>query len=113
MGRYGPTVAIPRILDTYQRLGLKQSFFIPGWCMENYPEAVDAILKGGHEIGHHGYMHEDPIDDPNQREWFERALDVHIKMCGKAPTGYRAPVYSINQEVIDLLVDMAFDMIAL
>ena len=28
MGRYGPTVAIPRILDTYKRLELKQSFFI-------------------------------------------------------------------------------------
>lgn len=108
MGRYGPTVAIPRILDTYQRLGLKQSFFIPAWCMENYPEAVEAILKAGHEIGHHGYIHEDPVEAPNQREWFERALDVHIKMCGKVPTGYRAPVYSINQEVIDLLVEHGF-----
>ena len=29
MGRYGPTVAIPRIVETYRRLGLKQSFFIP------------------------------------------------------------------------------------
>ena len=53
MGRYGPQVAVPRILETYRRLGIKQSFFIPGWCIETYPDAIEAILAGGHEIGHH------------------------------------------------------------
>ena len=33
MGRYGPTVAVPRILETYRRLGIKQSFFVPGWAL--------------------------------------------------------------------------------
>ena len=110
MGRYGPIVAIPRILDTYRRLGIKQSFFIPGWCMETYPEAVDAILKDGHEIGHHGWIHEDPIatKGPSQEEAFERALDTHQKMTGSAPRGYRAPVYNITQQMIDLLVKHRF-----
>ncbi|MEM6678953.1 MAG: polysaccharide deacetylase [Pseudomonadota bacterium] len=108
MGRYGPNVAIPRILETYGRLGLKQSFFIPAWCMEQYPDAVEAILKGGHEIGHHGYLHEDPIEAPDQRAWFERALDTHRRLCGTAPRGYRAPVYNVSQEVIDLLVEHGF-----
>jgi len=67
MGRYGPHVAIPRILDTYKRFGLKQSFFVPGWCLENYPDVIDLILKDGHEIGHHGYIHEDPIKTRGQQ----------------------------------------------
>jgi peptidoglycan/xylan/chitin deacetylase (PgdA/CDA1 family) len=109
MGRYGPTVAIPRILDTYDRMGIKQSFFIPAWCMEQYPDAVEMILKGGHEIGHHGYLHEDPIETKDdQRMWFERALDVHMKVAGVKPRGYRAPVYNVNQTVIDLLVEHGF-----
>jgi peptidoglycan/xylan/chitin deacetylase (PgdA/CDA1 family) len=110
MGRYGPTVGVPRILDTYRRLGLKQSFFIPAWTMEHYPEAVDAILKEGHEIGHHGYIHEDPteISEPDQRYWFERALDVHRKMTGLKPRGYRAPVYNATQGTIDLLLEHGF-----
>ena len=108
MGRYGPQVAVPRILETYRRLGIKQSFFIPGWCIETYPDAVEAILAGGHEIGHHGYLHEDPIDAPDQRGWFERALAAHQKYCGGAPAGYRAPVYNINQEVVDLLIEHGF-----
>ena len=75
MGRYGPNVAIPRILETYRRLGIQQSFFLPGWCVETYPKAVEAILEGGHEIGHHGYLHEDPIEAPDQRYWLSL---IHI-----------------------------------
>ncbi len=108
MGRYGPQVAVPRILETYRRLGIKQSFFIPGWCIETYPDAVESILAGGHEIGHHGYLHEDPIDAPDQRRWFEKALAAHHKYCGGTPAGYRAPVYNINQEVVDLLIENGF-----
>ena len=99
-------MAIPRILDTYRRLGLKQSFFIPGWCLETYPDTVDAILKDGHEIGHHGYLHEDPIKTRgNQREWFERTLDVDHRICAQKPRGYRAPVSNITQEVVDLMIE--------
>ncbi len=110
MGRYGPTVALPRILETYRKFGLKQSFFIPGWCLETYPETVEAILKDGHEIGHHGWIHEDPISTiGNQREWVEKALESHKKICGGKPRGYRAPVYNITQEVVDLLIEHGFE----
>jgi len=109
MGKYGPTVAVPRILNTYKKFGLKQSFFIPGWCIEQYADTVEAILKDGHEIGHHGWIHEDPIATAgNQREWVEKALDSFGRVIGGKPRGYRAPVYNVTQEVIDLLIEHDF-----
>ena len=110
MGRYGPTVGVPRILDTYRKFGLKQSFFIPAWCIEQYPEAIEAILKDGHEIGHHGLIHEDPIETKGeaQRIAFEKALDIHKRRVGSLPRGYRAPVYNVTQQVIDLLIEHKF-----
>ena len=60
--RYGPTVAVPRIVETYRRLGIRQTFFTPAWCMEQYPEAVETILAGGNEIAHHSYIHENPLE---------------------------------------------------
>lgn len=110
MGRYGPTVAVPRILDTYAKFGLKQSFFIPAWCIEQYPDAVEAMLKDGHEIGHHGLIHEDPVETRGeaQRIAFETALDIHKRRIGAPPRGYRAPVYNITQQVIDLLIEHRF-----
>lgn len=106
MGRYGPNVAIPRILETYRRFGLRQSFFIPAWCLERYPRAIDAILAQGHEIGHHGYLHEDPTEQTRDEQtyWFEKSLEVHQRATGRKPRGYRAPVYNANQTVIDLLI---------
>lgn len=111
MGRYGPTVAIPRILETYKRLGLKQSFFAPGWVVEQYPDVMEPILKEGHEIGHHGYLHEDPTShSPSEQEyWFERALESHARVLGNKPKGYRAPVYNVTQGVIDLLNKHEFE----
>jgi peptidoglycan-N-acetylglucosamine deacetylase len=113
MGRYGPNIAIPRILETYRRLGIKQSFFIPAWCMERYPAAIEAILKDGHEIGHHSYLHEDPSShsDAEQGHWFERAMAVHKTMTGRMPRGYRAPVYNVTQGVVDRLIahDFLYD----
>lgn len=110
MGRYGPTVAVPRILETYRRLGLTQTFFMPGWVMENYPGTVEAILKGGHEIGHHSWRHEDPMghSDEQEAELFGRALEVHVKLTGRKPRGYRAPVYSITPAMVDRLIEHEF-----
>lgn len=110
MGRYGPTVAVPRILETYRRLGLTQTFFMPAWVMQTYPETVEAILKAGHEIGHHSWMHEDPMEHSDEREaeLFERALEVHVTMTGRKPRGYRAPVYSFTPAMLNRLIEHGF-----
>lgn len=110
MGRYGPTVAVPRILETYRRLGLTQTFFMPGWVMESYPATVEAILTAGHEIGHHSWRHEDPMghSDAQEAELFHRALETHVRMTGRKPRGYRAPVYNATPAVIGRLIAEGF-----
>ncbi|MEM6848890.1 MAG: polysaccharide deacetylase [Pseudomonadota bacterium] len=109
-GRYGPTVAVPRILETWRRFGIRQTFFIPAWTMEAYPATVDAILKAGHEIGHHSWRHEDPmgLTDEQEGELFERALETHVRMTGRKPRGYRAPVYNATPGVIARLIGHEF-----
>src|SRR5215475_10180250 len=47
MLRYGPEIAVPRLVELYQRFDMHQTFFLPAWCMERYPAAVEAILHGG------------------------------------------------------------------
>ena len=110
MGRYGPTVAVPRILNTYRRFGLTQTFFMPGWVMETYPDTVEAILKDGHEIGHHSWRHEDPMghSDEKEAELFYRAMETHVRMTGRKPRGYRAPVYNATPGVIGRLIKEDF-----
>jgi len=110
MLRYGPDVAIPRILETYRRFGLKQTFFIPAWCIEQHPKAVEAIVKDGHEVGFHGYIHEAPNALPREEEhtWMRRSIEVITRHTGKRPRGNRSPLYNFSIDTADLLVEEGF-----
>src|SRR3984893_2284405 len=57
-GAYGPKVGVPLILDFLDRNQMKSTFFVPGWTAERWPDVVAEIHRRGHEIGHHGYLHE-------------------------------------------------------
>lgn len=110
MLRYGPDVAIPRILDIYKRFGMRQTFFLPAWCMERYPQTVEAILGAGHEIGHHGYLHEEPnrFDADGELYWMQRATAVFERMTGSRPKGFRAPAYQFSRNTLSHLVAEGF-----
>lgn len=110
MLQYGPTVAMPRILETYKRLGIHQTFFIPAWCMETYPDVVARVLEGGHEIAHHGYLHENPVSQTREEQaaWMDKAIQVIEKMTGKKPRGWRAPLYNFSSDSADLLAERGF-----
>ncbi len=110
MLQYGPNVGIPRIVETYRRLGIRQTFFIPAWCIETYPDAVETILKGGHEIGHHGYLHENPVGQSRDEQagWMDRAIEVIVRATGQRPRGWRAPLYNFSDHSAGLLVERGF-----
>ena len=109
--RYGPEVAVPRIVDAFRRAGIRQTFFVPGWCMEQYPRAVALIADHGHEIAHHGYMHEkvNQLGRDEERSVFLRALDSIVKVTGTRPRGFRAPSGSFSRHTLDLLVEAGLD----
>lgn len=108
--RYGPEVAVPRILETYRRFGLKQTFFVPAWCIEKYPNAVEAMVKDGHEIAHHGYIHEHPneLSREEERYWLRRSIEIIEKHSGERPRGFRAPLYNFSDNTLDLLLEESF-----
>jgi peptidoglycan/xylan/chitin deacetylase (PgdA/CDA1 family) len=110
MLRYGPEVAVPRILETYRKFDIKQTFFIPAWCIEQYPATIEAILADGHEIAHHGYIHENPLDQSREEQlyWLQRSIEVIDKYTGKRPRGWRAPLYNFSNDSADLLVQEGF-----
>ena len=110
MLRYGPEVAIPRILKTYRLFGLKQSFFIPAWCIENHPAAVEAIVRDGHEVGYHGYIHEAPNSLSPQKEldWMCKSIEIIEKQTGQRPRGNRSPLYHMSAKTPEFLAEQGF-----
>lgn len=103
-------IAIPRIVKLYEKYDIKQTFFVPGWCAEHYPEAVTAILEGGHEISHHGYLHEHPnsFSADEEEYWFMRGIEALENVTGLRPRGFRAPMYNFSKNSAHLLAREEF-----
>jgi peptidoglycan/xylan/chitin deacetylase (PgdA/CDA1 family) len=104
-GRYGPEVAVPRIIEMLDRYDVSCTFFIPGKVAEEYPEAVHTIHDAGHEIGLHGYTHSNPARLPPEEEEAElvRAIEVFEDMVGERPVGYRSPAGDFSNHSFDIL----------
>ena len=109
--RYDPLIAIPRLVEQFAQLELRQTFFVPGWVIEKYPAQIDLLLKNGHEIGLHGYLHErsNEIDKDDEHYWLGRALDAYRKHVGTRPRGWRTPSFAFSKYSLRYLIDAGFE----
>lgn len=107
---YGPLVGVPRILDLLRRHDIRSTFFVPGYTALRYPDVVRSIFDSGHEIAHHGYLHESMAGLSRQQESavLDRGSDMLESVTGQRPIGYRAPMWELNWHTPDLLVDRGF-----
>ena len=110
MLKYGPEVGVPRILDGYRRYGLKQTFFVPAWCIEQYPKAIESMVDDDHEVGFHGYIHEAPnaLSREEEHYWMRRSIAVIENHTGRRPRGNRSPLYNFSMHTADLLIEEGF-----
>ncbi|HZQ98055.1 MAG TPA: polysaccharide deacetylase [Chloroflexota bacterium] len=106
-GVYGARVAVPRILELLDAEQLRATFFIPGWVAERHPKPSEMIRDAGHEIGHHGYLHErNRPEDPDQERWnFARGIEALREVLDVRPLGYRSPGWDLTPITLDLVRD--------
>ncbi len=108
-GEFG-VVGVERILRLLDRTGVPGTFFIPGHTADTYPEAVRTIARAGHEIGHHGYLHENPIGLTlaREREVLARGLEALDRVAAMRPIGYRSPSWDNSPHTVELLLEAGF-----
>jgi len=101
------------LLGTFDRYGVRGTFFILGWVAEKLPDLVDHIADRGHEIASHGYAHR--LASTQSKEEFEadvvRSLEVIRKSVDVPIYGYRAPSFSLGERTPwawNILSDLGF-----
>jgi polysaccharide deacetylase family protein (PEP-CTERM system associated) len=102
-----------KVLDLFDELGVKATFFVLGWVAEKYPEIVRQISRAGHELGCHSFSHQliYEIGPDAFRQDTMRALDAIQQASGERVTLYRAPSFSITRRslwALEILSEAGF-----
>jgi peptidoglycan/xylan/chitin deacetylase (PgdA/CDA1 family) len=108
-GEFG-LVGLRRILALLQKYSLRASFFIPGVVIDMYPAACEAIVAGGHEVGHHGYTHVPPanLSREQEEEGLLRGNEAIKRLSGQTARGYRSPAWDLSEHTVELLLKQRF-----
>ncbi len=108
-GAYGPKVAVPRLLEMMDRVGVKSTFFIPGWVVEKYPDVCRSVVEAGHEVAYHGYLHEMPSSAEHEEELILKCKKILKDILGVTPVGHRSPMGDVIPGTIDVLCRQGFE----
>ncbi len=105
-GMFAGEVGVPRLLDLFERFRMETTWFVPGHSIETFPKQIRAVVQAGHEIGIHGYSHENPmVMTPAQEEAvLDKCISLVTDLTGKAPTGYVAPWWEFSNVSNDFLL---------
>ena len=108
-GEFGK-VGTERLLDVLRRHQVLSSWFIPGHTIDTFPDLVKRIADSGHEIGHHGYCHENPasVAPDEEQRILERGIACIRRVTGQTPIGYRSPAADLSPKSVSLLVEFGF-----
>ena len=102
-----------RLLDTFDRHGVKATFFVLGWIAQRFPALVREVHERGHELACHSYWHrkisslspaEFRADTRAARDAIQQAASVRVN-------GYRAPTWSVTLAslwALDILAEEGF-----
>jgi peptidoglycan/xylan/chitin deacetylase (PgdA/CDA1 family) len=109
-GVFAAEVGTPRMLQLFKRLKIKTTWFIPGLVIETFPKQVEEIIKEDHEIGTHGYSHENPRSLTKEQEEavMLKSYNLVKAIWGKAPVGHTSPWWEMSPHTIDLLIKLGY-----
>ena len=108
-GEFGP-IGAARILTLLQKHDIKATWFTPGHTIDTYPDICKRVWAEGHEIGHHGYLHEPPGQLGRQEEEavLVRGNECIARLTGQPARGYRSPAWDLSPHTIELLLQYGF-----
>ena len=101
-GEYVLNQGMPRLLDLYDRFGVKATFFFTGHIAQLYPDVVRMAYKHGHEVGSHGLTHEvsqafDVLTSDQQLDHLRQSKRILEDIIGDEVVSFRAPAARVAE----------------
>lgn len=111
-GLFAGTIGVRRILKLLKDHNITATWFIPGHSLDTFPEECAMIRDAGHEIGLHGYSHENPtnLSLEQQKDILDHTYKQLTAFCGgKPPRGSVAPWWETSKEGAELLLSYGIE----
>jgi peptidoglycan/xylan/chitin deacetylase (PgdA/CDA1 family) len=110
MYEYGSRVGIWRILNLFDKYGVKSTFFACAVALEHNRDVAAAIVDGGHGVVSHGYRWEEVfrLNRDQERDHIRLAVASFRETLGFSPRGWYCR-YGPSVNTRELLVEEAFD----
>lgn len=99
-----------RIMDLFERHGVRGSFFVLGEVATHYPDLVREIGARGHEVGCHGFHHVDIdlLGEAGFSAELQRGQAALLPLVSRELRGYRAPNLLLRDYMIPILRENGF-----
>ena len=87
---YGSRVGVWRLLNLFERYGVKTTFYCCAVALERNPEVARAIVERGHEICGHGYRWQEyhSMDRDSELDSIRRTVESLERTTGVRPVGW-------------------------
>lgn len=107
------TRALPRLLELFDELGVKATFFVIGTDLDiaEHRTRLAEAHAAGHELASHTERHVyhlPDLDAANHRDEIIRVHDRLGDLTGIAPVGFRAPGYNIDARTLELIETLGY-----
>lgn len=112
-GEYVLNQGMPRLLDLYDKYGVKATFFYTGHIAQLYPDVVKMAYERGHEVGSHGLTHEvskafDVLSPEEQLSHLKQSKQILEDIIGDEVVSFRAPAARVDKGFPQILAEAGF-----
>lgn len=104
---------LPRLLDLYDKYGVKSTFFVLGQVAELRPNIVKQIVAHHQEVGSHSYQHDrgrafDVMSLDDQILELRQSKDLLEQISGQEVLSFRAPALRVNADTPEALREAGY-----
>lgn len=107
---FAETGGMQRLLDLWQRHGVRSSCYADGLTVQLYPELAREVAAQGHELLVQGWQHAFlwNMSAADQIQEIEKTNAVFEKVVGKKAVGYSSPGGHLTSETFEILAERGF-----
>ena len=107
---YGVKEGIPRLLDLWDRKGIKVTSHMVGQAVERNPALAKEIVQRGHEAAAHGqtWTSQFSMTPEEERASYEASIRTLEKATGTRPVGFNAFWLRGTPHTLEILQDLGF-----